>query len=90
MNILMAADFCPPTSGNFIASLITLARKLRSDGQTVIFAFPEKQRWIDWITGEGFEAVIVGKDAMAPDVQFPVLSSLLKQYKIDVLRGVFG
>lgn len=90
MNILMAADFCPPTSGNFIASLITLARKLRSDGQTVIFAFPEKQRWIDWITGEGFEAVIVGKDAMAPDVQFPVLSSLLKQYKIDLIHTHFG
>ena len=90
MNILIAADFCPPTSGNFIASLITLARKLRDNGETVIFAFPERQKWIDWITGEGFEAVIAGKDAMVPDAQFPALFSILKKYKIDLIHTHFG
>lgn len=54
MNIMIAADYAPPKSGNFIASVIALGRRLRDRGDRVVFAFPKEREWTDWLRSEGF------------------------------------
>lgn len=54
MNIMIAADYAPPKSGNFIASVIALGRKLRDRGDNVVFAFPKEREWADWLRSEDF------------------------------------
>lgn len=42
MNILIAADYSTPKSGNFIASILALGRRLRVSGERVVFVFPKR------------------------------------------------
>lgn len=54
MSIMIAADYAPPKSGNFIASVIALGRRLRDRGDKVVFAFPKEREWADWLRSEDF------------------------------------
>lgn len=40
MNIMIAAGYAAPKSGNFIASILALGRRLRESGDRVVFVFP--------------------------------------------------
>ncbi len=48
MNVLVTANYAAPKSGNFVASLIALGRRLRKDGNNVYFVFPKQTDWIIW------------------------------------------
>ena len=90
MNILIAADYRAPQSGNFIASLIALGRKLQKNGSHVVYVFPSERNWINWIRNEQFEVVITGEQALLAENQFPVLCTLLETYQIDLVHTHFG
>lgn len=90
MNVMIAADYSPPQSGNFIASVIALARCVAAEGGTVVFVLPKERPWVNWIRDEGFAVEIVGKEGTDARTQFGVLSALLEKYPFDILHLHFG
>lgn len=61
MNIMIAADYATPKSGNFIASMIALGRRLRNEGSYVLFVFPEEKEWTQWFVEEKFDIVLLNE-----------------------------
>ncbi len=90
MNILIAADYKASQSGNFGASILALARRLRIMHHNIIFAFPEAKDWHKWYKKEGFEVLITGDDGINPEKQVRVLTSIIKQYHINLIHIHFG
>lgn len=90
MNILIAANYATPKSGNFIASLITLARKIRENGSNVYFVFPKRADWIEWFEKENFNVDIIDYENYSIDEQFCKLNELIKRYEIDIIHIHFG
>ena len=95
MNILIAADYATPASGNFIASCVELGRALKKSNNTLTFIFPEnnntisKDSWVHWLEREGFKVYLTPKDK--PDNQNPTfLQSIIKTHQIDILHIHFG
>ena len=67
-NILLAAEYRTPRSGNFIASLLDLAEALRESGRDTVFLFParkERYPWAEWLCAHGFSVYFLedGKTA---------------------------
>lgn len=60
MNILVAAYYTAPSSGNFIGSLMDLGLKLRENGSELFFVFPKahnttcENSWVQWLERAGF------------------------------------
>ena len=60
VNVLIAAEYRAPRSGNFIASLLDLAESIRKQGGQVVFLFPAQEEdrpwaaWLDGIDRDGF------------------------------------
>lgn len=90
MNVLIAANYAAPKSGNFIASLIALGRRLRKDGNNVYFVFPKQTEWFDWLKDEGFNISAFDPDNYSIDEQFDELNKLIKEFNIDILHIHFG
>lgn len=90
MNVMIAADYSPPQSGNFIASVIALARRVAADGGAVIFVLPKERQWVNWIRDEGFPVEIVGKEGTDARTQFGVLGPLIEKYRTNILHLHFG
>ena len=94
MNILIAADYSTPASGNFIGSLIDLGRDLKKDNHNLYFIFPEapntlsENSWVHWLENEGFKVYLtkhkVGDEALA------FLKSVIGENNIDILHLHFG
>lgn len=95
MNILIAADYATPQSGNFIASCVELGRMLKNKGHNIFFAFPRNQNttsegsWVDWLKKEGFPVQIVEKN-ITEQQTLTVLKDLISLYSIDILHIHFG
>ena len=87
---MLAADYCTPQSGNFVASIIALARRLREDGHKVLFVFPEEREWQEWIHREGFNVVCTGKENLSSEKQFQTLKDIVEQYNIELIHSHFG
>lgn len=90
MNVLFAADYSTPKSGNFIASLLELANELRSEGGNAVFllkkANPEKSPWINWLRTRGY-------DVLGLDQDMPILEQfekIVRDYSIDIIHVHFG
>ena len=95
MNILIAADYSAPKSGNFIASILALGRKLRESGDHVVFAFPEEREWVRWLREEKFDVEILSalrKSSIGADEanQLQVLLKLIDKYQINLIHSHFG
>ena len=90
MNVMIAADYSPPKSGNFIPSVIALGRAIVRRGWSVVYVLPENRDWTNWLREEGFEVVVTGKNALNSKNQINVLNSLVDKYKIDLLHLHFG
>lgn len=94
MNILIAADYATPASGNFIGSLVELGRDLKKDNHKLFFIFPEAlntlsdNSWVHWIENEGFKVFLtkhkVGEDALT------FLQEIIDKNNIDILHLHFG
>lgn len=79
MNVLITANYAAPKSGNFIASLIALGRRLRRDGNTVCFVFPKQTEWINWFKDNSFTVEIFDADRLSIDEQFTKLNEVVKK-----------
>lgn len=90
MNVLITANYAAPKSGNFVASLIALGRRLRQDGNTVCFVFPKQTEWINWFKDNSFTVEIFDADRLSIDKQFTKLNEVVKKYKIDIIHTHFG
>ena len=90
MNVLFAADYSTPKSGNFIASLLELANALREKGGTAVFLFkqadPNRSPWLLWLRRSGYPVIALEESK-------PVLEqflSIVKQFQIDVIHTHFS
>ena len=97
MNVLIAANYSAPNSGNFIASLITLGRALREQGNFAVFVFPKSTNtlrntdanWCRWFEREGFSVELLSLEENSEN-QLRDLLHLVNAYSIDVLHLHFG
>lgn len=90
MNVLIAANYGAPKSGNFVASLIALGRRLRKDGNNAYFVFPKQTDWISWFEREGFTAEVYDFESRSTDEQFAKVTELVEKYGIDIIHTHFG
>lgn len=93
MNIMIAADYAAPKSGNFIASIIALGRRLRNNGAHVLFVFPEEKEWIQWFNEEQFDVEILNKTNVRVgmvDSRFDILKKIVINYDIELIHSHFG
>lgn len=94
MNILIAADYATPASGNFIGSLVDLGRDLKKDNHNLYFIFPKapntvsENSWVHWLEREGFKVFLtkykVGEKALT------FLQDIIDKNNIDILHLHFG
>ena len=95
MNVLIAADYATPASGNFIASCVELGRYLKNKGDNLFFIFPENANtlsegsWVKWLEREGFVVELTTKDKTESQ-KLDFLKSFIKKYNIDILHIHFG
>ncbi len=94
MNILIAADYSTPASGNFIGSLVDLGRDLKKDNDKIFFIFPEapntlsETSWVHWLENEGFK-VFLTKHKNGEEALF-FLQEIIDKNHIDILHLHFG
>ena len=94
MNILIAADYSTPSSGNFIASLVELGRVLKKNNDNLYFIFPEapntlsQESWVHWLESEGF--VVYLTRHKNGDQAFDFLCDVIQKNNIDILHLHFG
>lgn len=95
MNVLIAADYSTPASGNFIASCVELGRTLKGNGDNLTFIFPENQNtlsghsWVHWLEREGFQVYLTQKNK--PDKQIlAFLKEIIERHDIEILHIHFG
>ena len=94
MNILIAADYSTPASGNFIASVFELGKSLEKDNHKLFFIFPESPNtlsdssWVHWLENEGFKVYLTKhKDGEAA---LTFLREIIDKNHIDILHLHFG
>lgn len=95
MNILIAADYATPASGNFIASCVELGRALNRNGDKIAFIFPESSNtlaehsWIHWLKREGHAVYLVRRNITGDEV-IHFLRPIIAEHNIDILHIHFG
>ena len=95
MNILIAADYATPASGNFIASVLELGLYLREHGDSLTFLFPKNRNtktdtsWVHWLEENGFVVYLLDK-AAAEEEQLRFLESVIHKHQIELLHLHFG
>ena len=93
MNVLITADYGAPSSGNFIASLLELAERMREAGDRVCFLFPDNGRgghtWLHWLRENGFSAQLMDM-SLTEDEKVAVLERIVSENRIDLIHSHFG
>lgn len=95
MNILIAADYAAPSSGNFIASCVELGRVMKQSGDALYFVFPENKNtlsessWVHWLEQEGYIVYLTKKNLSDGQV-VDYLKAIIERHGIDILHIHFG
>lgn len=93
MNVLIAADYRAPNSGNFIASLLELAEKMRDTGNKTYFLFPDNgtggYTWTKWLEVNGFHVWLMNMD-IGDDEKVAFLKRIVSANEIDLIHSHFG
>lgn len=95
MKILIAANYATPQSGNFIASMVSLNRALRQQGDTPYFVFPDctntrrDSSWVSWLIEEKCTVHLIKRD-QSEEAQLCELQDFIHQHQIDVLHIHFA
>lgn len=93
MNVLIAADYRPPCSGNFIASVLELAERMQSCGNKVCFMFPDNGKggysWSKWLEESGFSVQLMDMNISDSD-KIAFLHKTVSENKIDLIHTNFG
>ena len=94
MNILIAADYATPASGNFIASVFELGKSLEKDNHKLFFIFPESPNtlsdssWVHWLEKEDFKVFLTKHKDGEQALSF--LQEVINKNNIDILHLHFG
>lgn len=94
MNILIAADYAPPQSGSFGASVLELGLFLQSKGDRLVVILPEngntlpENSWANWIRSNGITVCLYNRNNMPDEKSY--LLAVIREYDIDVLHLHFG
>ena len=91
LNVLIAAEYRAPRSGNFIASLLDLAESIRKQGGQVVFLFPtqeEDRPWAAWLNDRGFPVNFL-PDCLSKEEKISALKNLIDQYAIRLIHVHF-
>lgn len=93
MNVLITADYRAPSSGNFIASLLELAERMREAGNETYFLFPDNGKggysWSRWLEGNGFSVRLMDMN-LSEDEKVVILKKIVSENKIDLIHTHFG
>lgn len=93
MNVLITADYRAPSSGNFIASLLELAERMRDAGNNTYFLFPDNGKdgytWSKWLETNGFQVWLMSMDA-GENEKVAFLEQIVSEHKIDLIHSHFG
>lgn len=95
MNVLIAADYATPASGNFIGSMMDLGIKMRKQNAQLLFVFPENKNttgessWVRWLETCGFQVFLLNKTLPDAD-QLAFLMHIIREHQIDILHIHFG
>lgn len=92
VNVLIAAEYRAPQSGNFIASLLDLAQMLRERGGQAVFLFPEQngdRPWADWLKANGFPVFFLPGGSSAEE-KLTRIRELVETYAIQLIHVHFG
>jgi len=95
VNILIAASYAAPQSGNFIASLIELGRVLRQRKNDVFFIFPKSTNtlngssWLSWLNAKAL-LTIWSINLRQKKIMLNEINALISKHNIDVLHTHFG
>ena len=91
MKILIAANYATPASGNFIASLLELGKKMKAEGDEIVFCFPlasntsSDKSWTNWLRSEGFQVYLADLNESEQN-QLTFLTTIIKQHNIELLH----
>ena len=95
MNILIAANYATPQSGNFIASMVALNDALRQQGDTLYFVFPDcpntrrEGSWVSWLQEEGCTVHLVQRE-QSEAARLQELQEIIREHRINVLHIHFA
>lgn len=93
MNVLIAADYRAPSSGNFIASLLELAERMRDCGNMVCFLFPDNGKggysWSKWLEKNGFSVYLIDM-TIGNDEKLIILEKIVSENYINLVHSHFG
>lgn len=94
MNILIAADYAPPQSGSFGASVLELGLFLQNKGDKLVVVLPEngntlpENSWANWIRSYGITVCLYNRKNMPDEKEY--LRGIIQKYDIDILHLHFG
>ena len=94
MNVLIAADYRAPSSGNFIASLLELAERMHDAENNVVFLFPASQTsreytWSVWLKENGFDVYYI-KYPTPHEQAISCLKELIAKHNVGIIHSHFG
>lgn len=93
MNVLIAADYRAPSSGNFIASVLELAERMRDAGNNTYFLFPDNGRggytWSKWLEENGFPVWLMDTSSSEEEI-VAFLKKIVSENRIDLIHSHFG
>lgn len=93
MNVLITADYRAPSSGNFIASLLELAERMRDAGHSTCFLFPDNGKggysWSKWLESSGFSVWLMDM-SISEDEKVAFLEKIVSENKINLIHTHFG
>lgn len=94
MNVLVMANFRAECSGNFINSILELAKQGRIQEINTVFLFPLKDDetecdWIDYIRKEGFQ-VLLYSPHLSHEEMAQRLLKIIEQYEINLIHSHFS
>lgn len=95
MNVLIAADYATPGSGNFIGSLMELGKVMREQGDDLFFIFPKspntqsENSWVNWLKGSRYSVYLIDKERNDSE-QLAELNEIILKHDINILHLHFG
>ncbi len=95
MNVLIAASYMAPQSGNFIASVIALGEVLHKCGGSMVCIFPESENarkensWVHWLEENGHTVYLMDRE-QSDNQQLKQLQKIIHKHSIQILHTHFG
>lgn len=88
------SDFCATCSGNFINSLLALAKSIKNEQGNIVFLFPLKEdntecNWTEYIRNHGYTVIMYDRSA-SNDILTKQLFDIIDKYNIKLIHSHFS